>query len=306
MNQVLEEYVRHFASYFQDDWYHWLPLAQIAINSRNAASTGVSPFFLSHGYDPRLGDGIDLEPLAPTTRRRNPRELGDTIAQKLRQVIELAQTIMAAAQQKQEDITNRKRDPAPSFHVGDKVWLDLRNFKTDRPCKKLADKHAQFTVTKVISGSAYQLDTPLSARHNVFHVSLLRPVAQDPLPSQIQGDHRPPLITSDDDDDEEWWDVEKILRERIRRGRGRGGPLRSEVLVKWKRFLTPTWEPREKLKNTTALAEFERENTHHNEEEKGGNVTGSALPLSPGLRRRLEGRISPSLLQRLEGVIAED
>ena len=36
------------------------------------------------------------------------------------------------------------------------------------------------------------------------------------------------------------------------------------------------------------------------------SVTGSALPLSPGLRRRLEGLISPSLLQRLEGVIAED
>ena len=106
MNQVLEEYLRHFASYFQDDWYHWLPLAQIAINSRNATSTGVSPFFLSHGYDPRLGDGIDLEPLAPTTRRHNPQELGDTIAQKLRQVIKLAQIIMAAAQQKQEDITN--------------------------------------------------------------------------------------------------------------------------------------------------------------------------------------------------------
>jgi len=115
----------------------------------------MSSFFLSHGYNPRLSDGVDLEPLALISRKRNPRETGDAIAQKLRQVTELAQTLMAAAQQRQEDTTNRKRDPAPSFRVGDKVWLDLRNFKTDRPCKKLADKHAQFTVTKVISGSAY-------------------------------------------------------------------------------------------------------------------------------------------------------
>ena len=97
MNQVLEEYLHHFTSYFQDDWYYWLPLTQITINSRNAASTGVSPFFLSHGYDPHLSNSIDLEPLAPTTRQHNPRELGDTITQKLQQVIKLAQTIMAAA-----------------------------------------------------------------------------------------------------------------------------------------------------------------------------------------------------------------
>src|SRR5579871_836630 len=143
-NQVLEEYLRHFTSYFQEDWVYWLPLAQIAVNSRDAASTGVSPFFLSHGYNPRLGDGIDLGPLTSVRHQRNPRETGDAIVRKLRQVTELAQTMMAAAQQRQEDIANRKRDPAPSFRVGDKVWLDLRNFKTDRPCRKLADKHAQF------------------------------------------------------------------------------------------------------------------------------------------------------------------
>ena len=50
---------------------------------------------------------------------------------------------------------NRKRDPAPNFQVRDRVWLDLRNFKIDRPYKKLAKLHAKFTVMKVISGSAY-------------------------------------------------------------------------------------------------------------------------------------------------------
>ena len=83
MDGATEEYLHHFTSYFQDDWYHWLPLTQIAVNSWNAASTGVSPFFLSHGYDPRLSEGINLEPLAPTTRQRNSREMGDTISQKL-------------------------------------------------------------------------------------------------------------------------------------------------------------------------------------------------------------------------------
>ena len=66
----------------------------------------MSSFFLSHGYNPRLGDGVDLEPLAPISRKRNPRETGDVITQKLRQVTELAQILMAAAQQRQEDTIN--------------------------------------------------------------------------------------------------------------------------------------------------------------------------------------------------------
>ncbi len=63
MNQVLEEYLRHFGNYYQDDWDQNLPLAQAAVMTRDAASTGVSPFFLTHGYHPRTGSeltGIQL------------------------------------------------------------------------------------------------------------------------------------------------------------------------------------------------------------------------------------------------------
>ena len=97
MNQVLEEYLHHFTSYFQEDWHRWLPLAQITINSRDAASTGISLFFLNHGYNPHLSNGVNLEPLAPISCKRNPRETGDVITQKLRQVTKLAQTLIAAA-----------------------------------------------------------------------------------------------------------------------------------------------------------------------------------------------------------------
>jgi len=79
-----------------------LPKSQSTVGT--SASTGVSSFFLSHGYNPRLGDGIDLEPLTSTNRPpRNSQEVGDVIVQKLRKATELTQT-MAAAQQRQEDI----------------------------------------------------------------------------------------------------------------------------------------------------------------------------------------------------------
>lgn len=89
---------------------------------------------------------------------------------------------MAETQQEQERQVNRQQNPSPAYKIGDKVWLNLRNLRTDRPSKKLDDKAAKFTITEVIGSYNYKLDVP-GAVHNVFHVDLLRPAGTDPLPS---------------------------------------------------------------------------------------------------------------------------
>ena len=71
---------------------------------------------------------------------------------------------------------------APAYKVGDKVYLSLRNIRIDKPSKKLGDRATKFTVTEVISPLSYRLDTPLGI-YNVFNVNLLRPIADDLLPS---------------------------------------------------------------------------------------------------------------------------
>lgn len=50
MNQTLETYLQTFVGHAQDDWHDALPSAEVAINDRDAASTGVSSFFLQHSY----------------------------------------------------------------------------------------------------------------------------------------------------------------------------------------------------------------------------------------------------------------
>jgi hypothetical protein len=75
---------------------------------------------------------------------------------------------MAVAQQNQEEATNRRREQAFQYKVGDKVWLDLSNIRTDRISKKLDWKHVKFTVLEVIGTHSYRLDTPPGI-HNVFH-----------------------------------------------------------------------------------------------------------------------------------------
>ena len=249
MNQTLEEYIRFFCSYAQDDWAALLPSAELAINNRNATSTGVSPFFLSHGYhvEPFAFENEELRP-----SDKSPIQIGEGILQKLREARNWAQAAMATAQQQQEEFANRHRQPAISFRIGDKVWLNLKNVKTDRPSKKFDDKNSKFTVTEVINSHAYRLDTPPGI-DNVFHVSLLRPAGTDPLPSQVVTDTQPPAIISEDGEEE--YEVEEILQARTRKiGRG----SHREVLVKWTGYLRPTWEPLASFEDTAALETFER------------------------------------------------
>ena len=58
MNSIVEAYIHTYISYNQKDWYKLLSLAELIINSHTPTSTGVSLFFLSHGYH--------LSPFSPT------------------------------------------------------------------------------------------------------------------------------------------------------------------------------------------------------------------------------------------------
>jgi hypothetical protein len=252
-NQVLEAYLSVFVAYTQNDWAEHLPSAELAINNRNAASTGISPFFMIHGYnvdpiqiDEELEERNESARLSPIAR-------GEQVVKKLIDARNWAEAAIAVAQQTQEQHANRHRQPAAQFKVGDKVWLNLKNIKTDRPSKKLDWRHAKYTVTKVISSHAYELDVPPGV-WNRFHITLLRPAATNPLPSQQQDDTQPLAIISEDGHEE--WEVEEILRARSRK-RGRG--YQRQVLVKWKGYALPTWEPLQAMKETAALDEFERQ-----------------------------------------------
>ena len=251
-NQEVETFLRTFASYHQSDWEKLLPMAQISLDNKPATSTGVSPFFLSHGYN--ATEIVLPEDVSPNGNPGNPRERANAVAKKLADAREFAESALASAQQTQEHYANKSRAVTTNFRVGDKVWLNLKNITTQRPTKKLAWVHAQYTVTRTFSGNPYfyELNVPRGI-HNRFHVSLLRMVATDPLPSQEQDDAQPPAIEVEGNDE---YGIEQILRCRNKRiGRG----TRREALVKWAGYAVPTWEPLSNLQDTAALDTFEAE-----------------------------------------------
>ena len=52
MNAILEQYLRVYVNYLQDDWEAWLHLAEFTTNNYVSETTGMSPFFANYGQDP--------------------------------------------------------------------------------------------------------------------------------------------------------------------------------------------------------------------------------------------------------------
>lgn len=247
VNQELEAYLRCFVSYYQDDWEQLLPVAMLAINNRTSSATGMSPFFATHGYHVHPIE-VD-EPLR--TSGGTPIATGEALISKLKEATENAQIMMAAAQERYEQYANMHRQPSEQFQVGDHVWLNLKNILTDRPCKKLDWKNAKYTVTELIGSHAVRLNTPPGI-HNVFHVMLLRRAGNNPLPSQVS--HEPqPLALRMDDGTEEYY-VETILNHKLTRDK------KLKLLVKWKGYMQPTWEPASELEDTGAYDNYLADN----------------------------------------------
>jgi hypothetical protein len=146
----------------------------------------------------------------------------EKIVSKLRDGADWAQLALATAQQRLEDQANRSREPAAQYQPGEKVWLSLKNISTDRPSRTLDHRAAQFTVIEPVGSHAYRLNTPPGI-HDVFHTSLLRRAATDPLPSQTIHEPQPPALVGEDDNQE--WEINDIIRERVFR-------RRREFLVK--------------------------------------------------------------------------
>ena len=188
--QTLEQYLRCFVNYQQDDWLTLLPLAEFSYNNSKHASTGVSPFFALTGQHPRWSFNDFSTSVNPSAEDR---------LQRLQSVQAALRQHLLEAQDHQKKAADRYRQASPIYHIGDQVWLLRRNIQTTRPCNKFDyQRLGPFPVSAQINEVAYRLELPSSMHiHPVFHVSLLEPYHPNTFPGRSAPPPAPITIDND-------------------------------------------------------------------------------------------------------------
>jgi hypothetical protein len=236
VNQTLEQYLRVYCDYQQDDWCDLLPVAEFVYNNMQNASTLVSPFLANYSYHPHSTIPLVEDSVNPCA---------EGFTRRLQDVHRELQTNLKCAQDRYKSNYDRHTKPAPVIHVGDKVWLNRRNIRMARPSQKLDVKRmGPFVVKEVVgeSGLAFRLELPEKMRiHDVFHVSLLEPYQESGIVGRMQGPAPPVEVEGEIE-----WEVKEVLDSKIERGK-------LLYLVDWVGYgpESRTWEPTEHVEHAS-------------------------------------------------------
>jgi hypothetical protein len=243
-NQTLEQYLRVYCNYQQDNWSELLALAEFAYNNAPSATTGISPFFANKGYHPNIT--VHPERDLSSARAREFAVNLDDLHQELRLQI-------AEAQKRYQGPADARRTPAPDFKVGDKVYVKAAHFRTTRPSKKLSEKNfGPFEIIAKVGHASFTLRLPdqLRAVHPVFHVSQLEPATPNTIPNRIQSP--PPPIEVDDDIE---YEISEILDSKLDKRR----KCQLLYLVRWTGYegtdQETDWLPATELQHASELVQ---------------------------------------------------
>src|SRR5258708_4679409 len=174
-NQVLEQYLRTYTNYQQDNWAMLLPMAKFAYNNATNVTMGVSPFFANKGYH--------LEFTADLQADTSSAEVQTFVADLEHTQAELKENITQAQERYQKN-ADKHRAEAPELKVGSRAYVKAKFFRTRQPSKKLLEKNlGPFDVIGKPGTHSITLRLPrqFHSIHPVFHVSQLEPARPNPF-----------------------------------------------------------------------------------------------------------------------------
>ncbi len=165
LNQIVEQYLRSYINFQQDDWVMLLSTVQLVYNTTPTETTKVLPFFANYRREADLRQGPDVE----VSRAAVKAEQMSTLYVMLKEELEFIRTRI-------KRYYDKYRLEGPCLERRDKVYLISRNLCTKRLSKKLDFKKiGLFKVEERISDNNYRLLLLATMRLKiyVFYISLL-------------------------------------------------------------------------------------------------------------------------------------
>ena len=284
-NAFLEQYLRKYIDFSQENWEEWLPMAEFAANNAVNVSTQMSPFFANYGYHPRVSFGPPrLVDKSSSAKIKRESRAGADFATKMEEVLSELRANLTVAKDKQEQFANANRKPSPAYKVGDWVFLDMRNITSSRPTEKLSEKWSgRYKITKKVNSHAYKLALPFEheRKHDVFHVTHLRPAPHNPLPGQRQAPAPPIAI---DETGQKLWGIEAITN-----SKRQGGQF--WYYITWRGDEeAQTWEPLVNVVNSHAARELYKKAFPKKPHPRKAEVDKARKQLEAEARQREEGK----------------
>ena len=120
-----------YFNYLHGGWADWLPTVELAANSHVSETTTVAPLYATYGFTPRFRVELPSEPPPLTAEATIDRKAADAFAEKMMGLHDQLRDEMAYAQADYEKHTFGKRAPSPAYQIGDTVWLNIKNLRTE-------------------------------------------------------------------------------------------------------------------------------------------------------------------------------
>ncbi|RDB19205.1 Retrovirus-related Pol polyprotein from transposon opus [Hypsizygus marmoreus] len=247
VNKQLETMLRAYVAGDKASWSEWLHVLEYAYNSAVHASTGMSPFFLLHGFQPRKPLDLLANPKADAQPYMEHPEAKEFLLS-LDVHRESARQAIAKAQDRQARTYNKGRRPTREFPIGSKVLVNphtLEWVESKGEGAKLVQRWiGPFEVAQRINPKVYRLK--MSDKYSgspVFNIDHLKPYIESSIPNLTRSTLPE---TRQGKPEAEEYDVEKIVGHRFNKK-----SKKMEYLVRWLGYgpQFDTWQSTKDLKN---------------------------------------------------------
>ena len=214
MNRMVENYIRCYCNYHQNDWDELLPAAEFAYNSAVSEDMSMSPFEMDLGYLPKS----PLDSLYGSSETNEKiKDFKLQLKESLKDAI-YAHRITKAGQSARASLKYKPH----SYKVGDKLWINKSLFRDAYAKSQASDKltskrFGPFTIKALIGKNAIQVELPSHLKmHNTINVMHTVPYFEQPNEIAAEVPDKPDPVPTNTGDE---YVVEAILKHR-KKGNG--------------------------------------------------------------------------------------